>query len=278
MKLEKLLEKRTGRIEKALAASLPRLSEKPKKLNDAVRYAVLSGGKRVRPILVLAACEAVGGRPDKAMPAAVAIELIHSYSLAHDDLPCMDNDGFRRGKPTCHKKFGETTALLAGDALLTLAFKVLSETKGRLSVPDLRNRIEASRLIAEAAGLRGMVGGQAVDMEYQKKDADLPAMEFINTHKTGALIAVSTRVGALLGGGSRRQVEALYRYGKHLGLLFQIVDDILDSEGYAELFGISGAKAEAKAFHERARRELRPFGKRAETLGRITDFVLDRDH
>lgn len=232
----------------------------------------------MRPILALAACELVGGEERKAMPAACALELIHNYSLAHDDLPCMDNDDLRRGKPTCHKKFGEDTAVLAGDALLTLAFRVLSDMNGHHTAKDLKRQLEVASMIADAIGTHGMVGGQAVDMEFQKKELDLPTMEYINTHKSGALIAVSLKAGAVLGGGKKNQIEPLYRYGKYLGLLFQIVDDILDREGYAKVIGVPEARCEAASLHFKAKKELRSFGHKAERLSQLADFVLTRKH
>ena len=269
MGLESSLKKRSLRIEKALAACLPRESEPPRALSHAMRYAVLSGGKRIRPIFTLAACEAVGGREKDALNAACALELIHSYSLVHDDLPCMDNDSMRRGKPSCHAKFGQVTALLAGDALLTLAFGVLARSTGE-------KQLQAVRWIAEAVGSRGMVGGQALDMEFQEKEADLPTLEYINTHKSGALIAACTRVGAYLGGGTPRQVEALYRYGKYVGLLFQIVDDIMDAQGVARAIGVRGAREEAALLLAKAKRELSLFGNKGRFLETVADFVVAR--
>jgi len=275
LNIQSYLNKQSRKINKALSIYLPKPSSP---LHEAVRYAVLSGGKRIRPVLTLAACEAVGGDPKKAMPAACAVEFIHSYSLIHDDLPCMDNDDLRRGKPTCHKKFGEDTALLAGDALLTLAFKVLSSHNGHHSPADFKRRLEVVSWVAQAAGVYGMVGGQAVDMEYQKKEMDLPTMEYIHTHKTGALIAVSLKSGALLGGGTPDQTQALYNYGKTLGLLFQIVDDILDKEGYAKMVGIARARKTAEGLVGKAKRKLNNFGKKASALKAIADFVFTREH
>ena len=263
------VKKRSVRVKKALAACLPRENEHPRELSRAMRYAVLSGGKRIRPIFTLAACEAVGGRETAVLDAACALELIHSYSLVHDDLPCMDNDLMRRGKPSCHAKFGQVTALLAGDALLSLAFHVLARTRGK-------RQIQAVQWIAEAIGSRGMVGGQALDMEFQAKEADLPTLEYINTHKSGALIAACTRVGAYLGGGTPRQVEALYRYGKYVGLLFQVVDDIMDQQGYARALGVRGAREEAALLLANAKRELSPFGKKGQFLEAVADFMVTR--
>jgi geranylgeranyl pyrophosphate synthase len=206
------------------------------------------------------------------MPAAMALELIHSYSLAHDDLPCMDNDLLRRGKPSCHAKFGEVTALLAGDALLTLAFEILCKN----SHPDLKRRMDSIQWIASAIGHKGMVGGQSLDMEYQDKEMDLPTVEFINTHKSGALIAVSTRVGAYLGGGSPQEVEVLHRYGKYVGLLFQVVDDIMDKQGYARVIGVSGAREEAQKLLEMAKKSVLSLKSKRLALTALADFVANR--
>lgn len=226
----------------------------------------------MRPIFALAACEAVSGREKDVMSAALALELIHSYSLVHDDLPCMDNDLLRRGKPSCHAKFGEVTALLAGDALLTSAFQVLC---GGAAKNDPKS-LKAIQWISEAIGHRGMIGGQALDMEYQGKEMDLPTAEYINTHKSGALIAVSTRVGAYLGGGSSWEVEALHRYGKYVGLLFQVVDDIMDDQGYAKVIGVGETRKEAKKLLEKAKESLSPLKSKGHTLSAIADFIVNR--
>ena len=272
MNLENYFDTQRQKIDCSLETFLPKKSERPSSLHEAMRYAVLLGGKRIRPILTLAACEAVGGREKDALPVACAIELIHGYSLIHDDLPCMDDDDTRRGKPSCHKKFGEALALLAGDALLTLAFQVLSSQDPKNS----KRNLEITHKIAEAVGSSGMIGGQVADIEAADKEITLPTLEYINTHKTGALIAVSLKCGALAGGGTPRQVEALIRYGKYTGLLFQIVDDILDGEGYAELIGISQARKEAERLCGRAKDTLKIFGKKGEPLARIADFISKR--
>ncbi len=240
-----------------------------------MRYAVLNGGKRLRPILVLEACRAVGGDERDTMPAACAIELLHNYSLAHDDLPCMDNDDLRRGQPTCHKKYGEATALLVGDALFALAFRILSTTNGHAGA-HWRRQLEAAHGIAGAVSHFGMVGGQAMDIEYRGKELDLPSVEYINTHKTGALIAVSVKTGALLGGGTRREVEALHHFGGILGFLFQVVDDVLDKDGYAKVVGVSEAMEEARELAKKAKREIAFLGSKAGRLSAIADFVVER--
>ena len=274
MDIQKYLLKQSKKIDAALLRLLPRASEHPAKLSEAMRYAVLSGGKRIRPIFVLAACSAVGGDEADAMPAACALELVHSYSLVHDDLPCMDNDLLRRGKPSCHAKFGEVTALLAGDALLTLAFNVLG--KSAASNGASAKNLLAIQWITEAIGHRGMVGGQAMDVEYQRKPMDLPTIEFINTRKSGALIAVSARVGAHLGGGTRSEVRCLHQYGKNAGLLFQLTDDIMDGQGYAQVVGVKDAREEAARLLERTRRTLSGLGARGRVLSAVADFIATR--
>lgn len=276
MNINSYLKKQSARIHKTLDAYLPKVTGHPVKLHQAMRYAVFSGGKRIRPLFALAACQAVGGDEKKVLPAAVALEFIHNYSLIHDDLPCMDDDDLRRGQPSCHKKFGENTAILAGDALLTLAFKTLTASNGSRSSTAAARTLQAAHWVAEAIGSRGMVGGQALDMEYKGKEPNLAIIDFINTHKSGALIAVAVRVGGYLGGGTPRQVEALYRYGKSAGLLFQIVDDIMDREGYAKVMGVPEARREAQTLHEKAQKQLEPFGRKAAFLRHLADFVLTR--
>ena len=268
MDINSYLKTQSKKINRALLKYLPKKGERVSHLYEAMRYAVMSGGKRIRPVLLLGAARAVGGSEVSVMPAACAVEFVHNYSLIHDDLPCMDDDPVRRGRPACHVKFGEVTALLAGDALLTLAFQILSQTK----------KSEAVRILAEAAGARGMVGGQALDMEFKNKEPDLPTIEYINTRKSGSLIAASLKIGALLSGGTKKEVESLYRYGKYTGLLFQIVDDMLDGQGYAEVLGLSEARQKAAELGLRAKKELSMFGSRAKILNSITDFVLERKH
>lgn len=267
MELDPYLKKQAKKVDAALSKLLPRANEHPSKLSEAMRYAVLSGGKRIRPVFALAACEAVGGSEADVMDAACALEMIHSYSLVHDDLPCMDNDLVRRGQPSCHAKFGEVTALLAGDALLTRAFGVLSKPGGSLT---------ALNWIAEAVGHQGMVGGQALDIEHQDKELDLPTVEFINTHKTGALIAVSARVGAFLGGGKPSEVACLHQYGKAVGLLFQLTDDIMDGQGYAKVIGSHDAREEASGLLAKAKKALLPLKSRGRVLSAVAEYVANR--
>ncbi len=282
MNLENYLNRQSKRIEAALERFLPKEKQYPAPLSEAMRYAVLSGGKRIRPIFALAASEAVGGKEEDVMAAACALELVHCYSLVHDDLPCMDNDLLRRGKPSCHAKFGEVTALLAGDALLTRAFGILGSMNGSKKSSE-KMKLLAIQWIADAIGHQGMVGGQALDMEYQDKEMDLPTVEFINMHKSGALIAVSTRVGAFLGGGSDSQVKCLHQYGKAVGLLFQLTDDIMDDQGYAKVIGSQEAHEESARLLKKAKQALLPLRSKGRTclagrqaLEEIADFIATR--
>jgi geranylgeranyl diphosphate synthase type II len=283
------MAKRTALVDKMLDELLPKESEPPEALHKAMRYAVFSGGKRLRPTLVLDACEAVGGDVMKALPAACAIELIHTYSLVHDDLPCIDNDDVRRGMPTCHKVFGEAIALLCGDALLTLAFEVLSKEQMKVGVAtDVA--IETIGMIAEAVGHLGMVGGQVMDVEAQSmltRDMHLSEelIREIHKRKTGALITVAVEVGAMIGGASVEQRKALRAYAHELGIAFQITDDLLDAEGnhakkgepnIATVLGIERSRQLATEAVERAIENLACFGERALPLRAIAEFVLLR--
>jgi len=214
----------------------------------------------------------VGGRDKSAIDVACAIELVHNYSLIHDDLPAIDNDDTRRGKPTLHKKFSESTAILTGDALLSLAFGIL--TKDNFS----KRRFRIINDIAHAVSTFGMIGGQIVDIESKNKDLELATLRYINTHKTGILIATALKAGAISGGASESQVERIFKFGEYVGFVFQIVDDILDSEGYVKIFGRQGAYLEAERLTNEAKTILKPFGKRAQILNALLDFVLKRSY
>jgi len=257
-----------------------------------MRYSVLAPGKRLRPILVIAGAEAVGGRPDDVLDTACALELIHAYSLIHDDLPAMDDDDYRRGRLTNHKVFGEAMAILAGDALLTLAFRLVAQNAARVA-PDAVGTVVAE--VADAAGTDGMVGGQVVDIESEGKTISGEMLDYIHLHKTAALIRVALRVGAVLAGGRAETVDAISRAGEALGLAFQIVDDILDVEGnlaelgktagsderkqkatYPSLHGLPASKARARALIEETKRLLMPLGPAAEPIRALADFVLER--
>jgi geranylgeranyl diphosphate synthase type II len=239
--LKQYLEARRLMVEEALEVALPQQDGPETRVVEAMRYSLFAGGKRLRPILCLAASEAVGGDLKAAMPAGCALEMIHTYSLIHDDLPAMDDDDLRRGKPTNHKVFGEAIAILAGDGLLTEAFVLLSDYNSLL--PE--RAVQVIGVIAEAASYRGMVGGQVVDILSQNKRADLETVQQMHSRKTAALIAAATESGALTGKGSEAQVAALARYGRAIGLAFQIADDILDIEGDTELLGKTTGADEA---------------------------------
>ncbi|MFZ5994421.1 MAG: polyprenyl synthetase family protein [Thermodesulfobacteriota bacterium] len=294
MDLKTYIAERRALVDQALDRCLPKEEGPAGEVMRAMRYSVFAGGKRVRPILCLAACEAMGGDIEHALPVACALECIHTYSLIHDDLPAMDDDDYRRGVPTCHKVFGEAMAILAGDGLLTFAFQLLSgisHNAGRRKA----NSIEATRVIARAAGVHGMVGGQVVDMISEGKDADAATVRYIHTYKTAALIAGSIRAGALIAGGRRNKIDSLGRYGEALGLAFQVIDDILDIEGdpkemgkatgsdvrkkkatYPSVYGLEESGIIAKKLIEEAIGSLRGFGAEAEPLRAIAHYILDR--
>ncbi len=221
------------RVERGLEVWLSDSGSGPETLVDGMRYAVLGGGKRVRPLLVLAACRFAGGAEETALPTACAVELIHCYSLVHDDLPCMDDDDLRRGRPTTHKVYGEALAVLIGDALLTLAFEAVASTQG---VDPLRV-MEVVTTLARAAGAEGMVAGQVVDMEAEVTGGDLAVLESMHGRKTGQLIRGSLRAGGLLAAASADLLERLDSYGRELGLLYQITDDLLDAQGATQIMG-----------------------------------------
>lgn len=293
--LKGYLAELTHQVDEALQHLLPPADEMPASLHDAMRYSVFAGGKRVRPALLLSACHAVGGDLSVALPFACAMEMIHTYSLIHDDLPAMDDDDWRRGRLTNHKVYGEATAILAGDALLTEAFILMSS-------PTTVNHLPPDRVlrviheIARAAGSRGMVGGQVVDMESEGKgEVDLPTVQYIHTHKTGALIRASVVAGAVVGGGDAQSCRALERYGEMVGLAFQIADDILDIEGtteeigkdagsdqargkatYPAVMGIVAARERARELVDGAVEALSRFGDEAEPLRQIARYVVSR--
>ncbi len=238
-----------------------------------MRYSVLGEGKRIRPILLLAACEAAGGTISRALHAACSLELIHAYSLVHDDLPAMDDDDFRRGKPSCHKKFGEGMGVLAGDALLTYAFELLTRRSRHVDASvHLRVISEAARAI----GTRGMIGGQAADISAAGAKVTPSAVEAINRMKTGALIAASVRVGALLGGARPAAYRGLSRYGRRIGLVFQLVDDLLDKDGMARCRSEQTVRRRAQQLTRQAIRDLEPLGRHAEPLRMLARFLLTR--
>lgn len=257
-------------IEKALDKTLPSHRQHPQVVHEAMRYAVLGGGKRFRPVLVLAATEACGGRPEEGLLPAVSIELIHSYSLVHDDLPALDNDEMRRGRPTCHRHFGEAMAVLAGDGLLTLAFHTL----GRIEPP--RKAMELLFEISTAAGTYGMIGGQVADITVRQGDRDLPMLDYISTHKTGKLIKASAICGAIVAEASRDMRQRMARYGECVGLAFQSVDDLLDGDGYMTLMKGRELRQKIRDLIAKAKKEVRPLGRKAEKLQVLADCLLQR--
>ena len=287
------MKERTRAVDEALERSLPPETAPPETVHKAMRYSVFAGGKRLRPVLVIAGAEAVGGAMDDVMPTACAMELIHTYSLVHDDLPAMDDDDFRRGRPTSHKVFGDAMAILAGDGLLTLAFRLLAENLR----PGMDGRVLRDVLVevAEAAGTGGMVGGQVADLEAEGRQVTPEALDYIHLHKTAALIRASIRSGAALCGATPAQLQALAVAGTSLGLAFQIVDDILDVTGtteqlgktagkdqaqqkatYPAIHGLAASRARAEALMAEALGALQPFGPPAEPLRALGRFILDR--
>jgi geranylgeranyl diphosphate synthase, type II len=246
VRIEDYLRQRTDAIDAALAAFMAghRVDVEPRLL-EAMEYSLLSPGKRIRPILVIAAAEALGAKTAPLVPFACAVEMVHAYSLIHDDLPAMDDDDLRRGRPTNHKVFGEATAILAGDALLTEAFAVIAADDGG-GQPSSDRRLAAIRELAVAAGAGGMVGGQTADILAEGVEADLPLVESIHRRKTGALLRASVRIGALLAGADTDALERMSRYGEAIGLAFQVADDLLDEAGDTEATGKSAQRDRAR--------------------------------
>src|ERR671919_2095776 len=243
--LVRYLQEQKALVDEALARYLPGEEHYPPAIFQAMRYSVFAGGKRVRPILAISAAETVGGTAADVLPLACALECIHTYSLIHDDLPALDNDDYRRGRLTSHKVFGEANAILAGDGLLTFAFELLSDAR---HWPHFRPEriLPVVYDIAYAIGGFGMIGGQVVDLQMEGQEVDLSTLQYIHAHKTGALLRTSVRSGALLGGGTPAEVEALTEYGRHVGLAFQIMDDILDVRGDEQLMGKALRKDEER--------------------------------
>lgn len=292
MDFKEELKKRALIVEEALDGFLPPPDAYPPLIHQAMRYSALGGGKRLRPALVMAAAEAVGGSASGVLPAACAVELIHTYSLVHDDLPAMDNDDYRRGKLTNHKVYGDAVAVLVGDALLTLSFQLLAGS------PCTRPG-DIARVIQEVAlgaGTFGLIGGQVVDTFSEGAEIDEKTLEYIHRHKTGALYRASVRAGAILAGAGEQELASLTRYAENLGLAFQIIDDILDLEGdekkigkpvgsdlknkkatYPSLFGLDRSREKARLAAGRAEEALGSFGQEADFLRWLVQFVIERD-
>jgi len=293
MDLRKYLKARHRMIEQALDRYLPRDTVKPATIHKAMRYSMFAGGKRLRPILTLAAAEACGGTPTNALPLACAIECIHTYSLVHDDLPSMDNDDFRRGRPTCHKVFGEGIAVLAGDALLTIAFEIVARAKPT-------RRYDMATLVREtsvAAGSQKLIAGQVADLEGEGKKVNRAGLRYIHENKTAAILTTAVRLGAMSADANAKQLEAITRFGRALGLAFQVVDDILDvtqtseklgkSAGkdvaaqkatYPAVIGLEKSRSEARTLTRKAHEALTVFGTKGEALRALASYLLERDY
>jgi geranylgeranyl diphosphate synthase type II len=292
------LDEKKRVVDFALERYFPKEIESPSILCKAIRHSLFAGGKRIRPILSIATFETTGRKAEGILPFACALEMIHTYSLIHDDLPAIDDDDYRRGQPTCHKAFGEAVAILAGDGLLTGAFELMTDQASQDGVGlDGRLIINMIHEVAHAAGISGMVGGQVLDIESEGKEAGLPTLEYIHTHKTGAMILVSIRLGAILGGVNEQALKAFTRYGERVGLAFQIADDILNVEGkttllgkktggdrskgkvtYPSLLGLDESKKRAKELVELAINTLGSFGPEADPLREIARFIISREH
>lgn len=291
--LDLYLKEKRLLIENALRDIFTCLSDIPGVLKDSMEYMLFSNGKKIRPILALATCESLGKPLDTVLPFACAIEMIHTYSLIHDDLPSMDNDDFRRGKPTCHKVFGEAIAILAGDALLTEAFRIMSDNKFTEGISSKKIK-KVIFEIARAAGAEGMVGGQVMDVLYEGKEGSKTIVDYIHMHKTCALIRASVRVGAIMGGANGKKLASLTRYGECVGLAFQIVDDLLDFEGdekkvgkklgkdkakqtYLKHYGITDSKLKIEKLIEEAERSVDFLGEKGEVLKGLAKYIGTRN-
>jgi geranylgeranyl diphosphate synthase type II len=302
MDVKRYLQEKKEIVDEALERYFPNpLAGEPAfvaTLQEAMRYSLFSGGKRIRPILSIAAFEAVGGEGDRILPFACALEMIHTYSLIHDDLPAIDNDDYRRGRPTCHKVFGEAIGILAGDALLTEAFRLMSDPSRQEDFSGNEGLIlRVINEVAYAAGISGMVGGQVVDVESEGREVDPSTVQYIHTHKTGAMILVSVRVGAKIGGATEKVLAAMTSYGEKIGLTFQIADDLLNIEGdaaalgksigsdrskgkatYPSVLGLTESKKRARELTESALDALTPFGREADSLREIARFIISRGY
>jgi geranylgeranyl diphosphate synthase type II len=292
--LKAYLDERRGLVNRALEAYLPQVRGPAFRLTGAMHYSLFVGGKRLRPILCLAGAEAVGGDPGEVLPVACALEMIHTYSLIHDDLPAMDDDDLRRGQPTCHKQYDEATAILAGDGLLTEAFRTIAAAADKYEGRE-RVLLGVINLVATAAGYQGMVGGQMLDLLAEGRRVTLKELETIHRAKTGSLLTAALRTGALMGGGNRVEVTSLTTYGEKFGLAFQITDDLLDVEGetvemgkaagmdekrqkatYPAVLGLEATREWARRLVAEAVTALEPFQAKAEPLRELAQYLLVR--
>jgi geranylgeranyl diphosphate synthase type II len=293
MNVKAYLESRQERIDRALNRFLPKENTKPTTIHKAMRYSLFAGGKRLRPILCLAVAEACGGKIEKAMLLACAMECIHTYSLVHDDLPSMDNDDFRRGRPTCHKVFGDGIAVLAGDALLTIAFEIVARAR-----PTSRyNMSILLREVAVAAGSQKLIAGQVADLEAEGKKTTRDELRYIHQNKTAAILTTTVRLGAMSANADARKLNAITKFGRALGLAFQVIDDILDvtqtseklgkSAGkdiaaqkatYPAVIGLDASRAEARRLTRQAHSALSIFGAKADALHALANYLLEREY
>jgi geranylgeranyl diphosphate synthase, type II len=293
MNLKSYLESRQRKIDRALDRYLPKENVEPATIHKAMRYSLFAGGKRLRPILCLAAAEACGGKIDNALPLACAMECIHTYSLVHDDLPSMDNDDFRRGRPTCHKVFGDGIAVLAGDALLTIAFEIVSHAKP----PHRYDPFTLLREVAVAAGSRKLIAGQVADLEAEGQKVSLADLRYIHQNKTAAILTASVCLGAMSANATAKELGAMTRFGRALGLAFQVIDDILDvtqtseklgkSAGkdiaaqkatYPAIIGLDKSRVEAKRLTKEAHSALSIFGAKGDALHALANYLLEREY
>ena len=293
MNLKAYLRSRQKLIDRVLNRYLPKENTRPATIHKAMRYSLFAGGKRLRPILTLAATEACGGKMEAALPLACAMECIHTYSLVHDDLPSMDNDDFRRGRPTCHKVFGDGIAVLAGDALLTIAFEIVSHAK-----PSRRYDMSTLlREVAVAAGSRKLIAGQVADLEAEGKRAEHEELRYIHENKTAAILTASVCLGAMSANAPSKELAAMTKFGRALGLAFQVIDDILDvtqtteklgkSAGkdiaaqkatYPAVIGLEKSRAEAKRLTKKAHDALSMFGRSGQVLHALANYLLEREY
>jgi geranylgeranyl diphosphate synthase type II len=294
MDIRQYLEQKREEVDRYLQSVIPSEKVMPATLHESMRYSLFAGGKRVRPILAIAAAEAVGSAGEAVLPVASSLELIHTYSLIHDDLPAMDNDDFRRGKPTNHKVYGEAMAILAGDALLTMAFELCTRANA-LHGLDAARLVRLIQELAIGSGTAGMVGGQVLDIQAENQDIDLPTLQSIHKHKTGMLIRAAVRMGAITAGASATQLDDLTFYAEQIGLAFQIADDVLNVTGtreelgknpntdaqrgkktYPTFYGVEGARQLAEDCVNRANDRLASFGAKADPLRELAHYITAR--
>jgi geranylgeranyl diphosphate synthase type II len=294
MDITRYLEQKRDEVDRFLESVIPSATTRPTTLHESMRYSLFAGGKRVRPILAIAAAEAVGSPSKAILPVASSLELIHTYSLIHDDLPAMDNDDYRRGKPTNHKVYGEAMAILAGDALLTLAFELCSRAD-LMDGLDPARQVQIVRELAHGSGNLGMVGGQVLDIQAENKDIDLPTLQAIHQHKTGMLIRAAVRMGAIAAGATAAQLDSLTKYAEDAGLAFQIADDVLNVTGtreelgkdantdakrgkktYPTFYGVAGARKLADECAQRAIGRLSSFDAKADPLRELARYITSR--